>query len=110
MDICPIVVGDALRHLTGKCMCALMRAKASEIFQPYQFGVACPMGAEKIAHGLRACMEEHWVEDNFAVLKVDMKNAFNMVSHQALLSECSSAHGLIGVIASIHFCGTQWGI
>ena len=89
MDIRPIAVGEALRRLTGKCLCALVRAKASEFFQPYQFGVACPMGAEKVAHGLRASMEEHWSEENFTVLKVDMRNAFNMVSHQALLSECA---------------------
>ena len=33
------------------------------------------MGAE-VPHGLRACIEEHWMEENFTV---DMKNAFNMV-------------------------------
>ena len=43
------------------------------------------MGAENIAHGLRACIEEHWMKENITVLKVDMKNAFNLVSHQALL-------------------------
>ncbi|KAL5506788.1 hypothetical protein EMCRGX_G008528 [Ephydatia muelleri] len=52
LDIRPIAVGEALRRLTGKCLCALMRSKASEFFQPHQ--VACPMRAEKIVHGLRA--------------------------------------------------------
>ena len=80
---------EALRRLTGKCLCALVRSKASEFFQPHQFGVACPMGAEKIVHGLRACVEKHWLEENLVVLKVDMKNAFNLVSRQALLSECA---------------------
>ena len=89
LDIRPIAVGEALRRLTGKCLCALVRSKASEFFQPHQFGVACPMGAEKIVHGLRACVEKHWLEENLVVLKVDMKNAFNLVSHQALLSECA---------------------
>ena len=46
------------------------------------------MGAENIAHGLRACTEEHWMEEKLTVLKVDMKTAFNLVSCQALLSEC----------------------
>ena len=89
LDIRPIAVGEALRRLTGKCLCALVRSKASEFFQPHQFGVACPMGAEKIVHGLRACVEKHWLEENLVVLKVDMKNAFNLVSRQALLSECA---------------------
>ena len=85
LDIRPIAVGEALRRLTGKCLCALVRSKASEFFQPHQFRVACPMGAEKIVHGLRACVEKHWLEENLVVLKVDMKN----VSRQALLSECA---------------------
>ncbi|KAL5467311.1 hypothetical protein EMCRGX_G031522 [Ephydatia muelleri] len=47
--------------------------KAASFFEPYQFGVACPRGAERIIHGLRACVEEHWLEEDFGVLKVDMK-------------------------------------
>ena len=34
-------------------------------------------------------MEVHWLEEDFGVLKVDMKNAFNQVSRRALLSECA---------------------
>ncbi|KAL5491295.1 hypothetical protein EMCRGX_G016557 [Ephydatia muelleri] len=70
LDIRPIAVGEALRRLTGKCLCALVRSKASEFFQPHQFGVACPMGAEKIVHGLRACVEKHWLEESLVVLKL----------------------------------------
>ena len=46
----------------GKCLCAALRVKAASFFEPYQFGVACPRGAERIIHGLRACVEEHWLE------------------------------------------------
>ena len=49
--------------------------------------MACPFGTEKIAHGLRRCVEEHWNDTEFVVPKVDLKNAFNLVSHQALLIE-----------------------
>ena len=115
LDIRPIAVGEALHRLTGTCLCALVRSKASEFFQSYQFGVACPMGAEKIAHGLRAHVEMHWLEENFVVMKVDMKNAFNLVSRQAILSKCAkhflnSTLGHIGVIASTHTYGIRWGI
>ena len=51
--------------------------------------MAFPCGAEKIAHGLRTCIEQHWSENDFGVLKVDMTNAFNLVSRQAILSECA---------------------
>ena len=88
-DIRPIAVGEALRRLTGKCLCAALRSKMASFFEPYQFGVAFPCGAEKIAHGLRTCIEQHWSENDFGVLKVDMTNAFNLVSRQAILSECA---------------------
>ena len=41
---------------------------------------------EKVIHGLRTCMQEHWKDNDFAVVKVDMCNAFNLVSRQARLS------------------------
>eukprot|EP00731_Ephydatia_muelleri_P038943 Em1002g1a len=78
------------RHLAGgKCLCAVLKSKASEFFAPFQLGVACPAGAEKVIHGLRHCIEEHWEEEDFVVLKIDMCNAFNLVSRQALLDECA---------------------
>mgnify|MGYP003460779833 FL=1 len=88
-DVRPIAVGEALRRLTGKCLCSLIKCKASEFFQPLQFGVACASGSEKVVHGLRACMDKHWEDDDFAVVKVDMRNAFNLVSRQAILDECA---------------------
>ena len=44
-DIHPIAVGEALRHLVGKCLCAVTKEKASEYFAPLQMGVVCPSGA-----------------------------------------------------------------
>ena len=35
-------------------------------------------------------MNEHWDSDDFVVLTIDMKNAFNLVSRQALLDECAT--------------------
>ena len=53
-------------------------------------GVACPSGAEKIIHGLGHCVEEDWMDEDFAVMKIHMRNAFNLVWRQALLDECSA--------------------
>ena len=89
LDIRPIAVGEALRRLVGKCVCVVEKSKASDFFAPYQFGVACAAGAEKVIHGLRSCMDDHWTDENFTVLKIDMRNAYNLVSRQALLDECS---------------------
>ena len=89
-DIRPIAVGETLRRLAGKCVCALLKDKAADFFQTLQLGVACRAGAEKIAHGVRRCIEEHWMDEDFVVFKVDMQNAFNVVSRQAVLDECST--------------------
>eukprot|EP00731_Ephydatia_muelleri_P008312 Em0004g650a len=79
LDICPIAVGEALRRLTGKCLCIITKPKATDFFAPLQYGVACTAGAEKVIHGVRSCIKEHWIDDNFTVCKVDMSNAFNCV-------------------------------
>ena len=90
LDIRPIVVGETLRRLTGKCLCIISRAKASEFFDPFQLGVACPARAEKLVHGFRRCISEHWGDREFVACKVDLKNAFNEASRQALLEECAT--------------------
>eukprot|EP00731_Ephydatia_muelleri_P034398 Em0058g4a len=87
----PIAVGESLRRLTGKCICALIKDKASDLFQPLQLGVACSTGSEKIIHGLRNSIEDHWMEEDFVVFKIDMQNAFNLVSRQAVLDECATS-------------------
>ena len=57
-DIRQIAVGETLRKLTGKCLCDLVKEKASDFFQPLQLGVACASGTEKIVHGIRRCVED----------------------------------------------------
>ena len=89
-DVHPIAVGEALCHLVGKCLCSMLKDKAAEFFDPLQRGVACAADAEKIAHGLRDCIDENWHVEGFTVLKIKLVNAFNLVSQQALLSECST--------------------
>ena len=88
-DIRPIAVGESLRRLTSKCLCSLIKEDASAFFQPFQFGVALPQGCEKVIHGLRRCLDNHWHDSEFVCLKVDMKNAFNLVSRQSLLDQCT---------------------
>ena len=46
-DAQPIAVGEALCRSVGKCLCATVKLKAQQFFHPFQFGVACPFGAEK---------------------------------------------------------------
>ena len=41
LDVRPIAVGETLRRLASKCICAIVKNKASEFFSPFQLGVAC---------------------------------------------------------------------
>ena len=87
-DIRPIAVGEVIRRLAGKCVCTILKDKAADFFQPLQFGVACQAGAEKIIHTVRGCIEDHWLDEDFVCFKVDMQNAFNLVSRQAIFRKC----------------------
>ena len=84
LDIHPIAVGEAIRRLTEKCLCMLSKLS---FFGPFQLGVACPAGAEKIIH---RCVKNHWKDEDFVMCKIDLTNAFNMVSCQAFLEECAT--------------------
>ena len=89
-DVRPIAIGEVLRRLTSRCLCAMVKCKGADYFSPHQLGVACPGGAETMVHSLRACVDRHWEDDDFVVLKVDLRNAFNNVSRQAVLDQCHS--------------------
>ena len=69
-DIRPIVVGETLRRLTGKCLCSILRDKFSTFFQPSQFGVVCKAGVEKVVHKLRKCIDDGWMSGDFVVCVV----------------------------------------
>ena len=45
---------------------------------------------EKVIHNLRHCIEANWQHGDFVVFKVDMSNAFNLVSRQVVLEECAT--------------------
>ena len=87
-DVQPIAVGEVIKRLASKCACNVVKEKASDFFSPFQFGVACPRGSEKIIHYLREVLEQHWNEPDFAIIKIDMQNAFNLVSRDAVLQQC----------------------
>ena len=65
LDIRPIAVGEVLRRLAGKCLCAVIKHRVIDFYEPIQFGVACLMGSEKVIHGIRACVDKHWNDIDF---------------------------------------------
>ena len=83
-------MGEALRKLPGKCKCALAKNKAAEFFNSMQLGVACHSRDKLVAHALKGYIEEHWMMENFVVLKLDMRSTFKIVSRQAVVDVCAT--------------------
>eukprot|EP00731_Ephydatia_muelleri_P013062 Em0007g372a len=101
LDVRPIAVGEALRRLVGKCLCSMLKNKAAEFFDPLQRGVACAAGAEKIAHGLRGCMDENWEVEGFTVLKIDLVNAFNLSKRLPLILNAVTFYITCGTLMTV---------
>ena len=89
-DVHSIAVGKVLRQLTGKCLCQLLKNKTMHFFLPYQYGVACPNGAEKVINTVRQYINNHWTDDVFVLPNVDLSNAFNLVSRPPIPNECAT--------------------
>ncbi|KAL2630334.1 hypothetical protein R1flu_015020 [Riccia fluitans] len=88
----PIVVGEALYRLVAQSLSLQFRATFFNHFEPWQFGVATGGGCETIVHGLRATLDLH---PDWVVLQLDIRNAFNTVSREAIFRELGSALGTL---------------
>ncbi|KAL5463777.1 hypothetical protein EMCRGX_G032711 [Ephydatia muelleri] len=80
---------QATAAIYGRLSLTLVRSCARALLSRAGPSLVITAGAEKVIHGVRSCIKEHWIDDNFTVCKVDMSNAFNCVSRQALLEECA---------------------
>ena len=75
----PLCCGDPLRRLVGKCFCI---GASTDISENNNFGVGCPGGVEVVAHSLRNVLEGRVFHDE-ALLKIDFRNAFNLIDRSA---------------------------
>lgn len=92
----PLCSGDPIRRLVAKCFCLGGKDEINEVFQGKNYGVGCPGGVEVVAHSLRNTLELLGVPGTTkALLKIDFKNAFNMVDRNALIdSSCELFPGM----------------
>jgi hypothetical protein len=90
----PLCSGDPLRRLVGKCFCMAGKTDISKAFKGRNYGVGCPGGVEVVAHSLRDTLAAHAGSD-LALLKIDFKNAFNLVDREAFMrTSCAVLPGL----------------
>ena len=87
----PIAVGDTLRRVVGKCLLRSEEVTAElATLQPRQCGVGVMNAAEMVGMGLqRFVQSKHEAMDtNYVVLQIDVRNAFNSISRDAVLKGC----------------------
>ena len=73
----PIAAGDTFRRLVAKCHCKTNKDSLKEHFLPDQVGVAVAGGAEALVHLTRQIWDDNLNNNDFVILKVDMRNAYN---------------------------------
>ena len=80
----PLCCGDPIRRLVGKCFCIGGKNDITKVFRNRNFGVGCPGGVEVVAHSLRNLLEGP-AGPGEALLKIDFRNAFNMIDRGAFV-------------------------
>ena len=87
----PIAVGDTIRRVLGKCLLSLAAVKKElSSLQPRQCGVGVRNAAEMVGMGLQRYVQSREAagDRDYVVLQVDVKNAFNSMSRDAILRGC----------------------
>lgn len=64
---------------------ARVREKAAALLSPRQVGIATRCGAEAVSHAMAALTKKYGHNSRYAILKIDLKNAFNLVNRNAIL-------------------------
>jgi hypothetical protein len=80
----PIACGQLCRRIVAKVCCMWLRPSYAAEFGDTQMGVGVSGGIERVIHRTRHELEAHKEDDDFAVLFVDMANAFNSASRSRL--------------------------
>lgn len=84
----PIAIGEIIRRLVSKTAIAAYREQILDMFVPLQLGIGVPAGAESIVHAVSKLVEDFGLDTAFSMLKVDFKNAFNLVDRKTMFEEC----------------------
>ena len=90
----PIAVGNTLRRLSAKCAGTIAKSNRCVEYGNVQLGYGTQRGAEAAAHATRLYVRQEHSPDQI-LLKIDMKNAFNSFSRDALLATVFAKNPLI---------------
>ena len=93
-DCRPIAIGCTLRRLGGKLAMSRCRPICEKVLRPRQVGVGVKRGCEAAVHALRKLTCDPDCED-WAVLQVDLANAFNSVRRDVVLRKVKEVAPLL---------------
>ena len=83
----PIAVGETLRRIVGKYVMRSAAVRtAVEGMLPQQCGVLVRGACEAVGMGLQSWVRQRESDPDWAILQVDVKNAFNSLSRKAILN------------------------
>ena len=94
-DCRPIAVGEVWRRAIHKAVAVSVRESAEGVFFPQQVAVGVAGGMSKMVFGMRLLLEAH---PEWALVKVDLKNAFNEVDRVKVLRALSGFRDLRGLL------------
>jgi hypothetical protein len=104
----PICVGEVLRRLVSKLFCGLYKDEAAGFFSPQQVGVGVSGGSEAILHSLSAFVEAFGNDSAYVMLKIDFRNAFNLVSRRDFISRLRESK-FTGMCSWVEWCYSVFG-
>eukprot|EP00957_Ditylum_brightwellii_P140455 10701302-Ditylum_brightwellii.AAC.1 len=83
----PVGVGEILLRMMGKCIIAVCGEDATQACGIQQLCSGLKAGIEGAVHTMNQLWVEHADEENWDILLVDAKNAFNQINRQVMLWE-----------------------
>ena len=92
-DVRPIAIGECLRRLTARVLCAKKKKDFSDFFAPLQYGVATEGGSELLIHQIQLLLESN---KDWVVLKSDVKNVFNTINRSDMIDQVFASFPDIG--------------
>jgi hypothetical protein len=101
----PIAIGEVLRRLVSKAAIIRVRPTLEAHFLPFQLGVSTSNGSEAILHSAQALVQHHGASRGLGLLKIDLTNAFNLVSRPAFLAEVHASLPSIGPWVEFAYAG-----
>ena len=101
--ICPSVIGIIWRRLVLNVAMKSVGKEMTQYLNDFQFGIRVSSGFEAILHSVNRVLSERHDDGSFAMLIVDLSNAFNLMDRYALLHEVRMSFPSISLwVESLH--------